>query len=199
MKRVLSSCLALAAIALIAPRSAIAASLIINDTNPNETITFLLNDFEGGFILDGTLVQQGLNNLVSVTVAEVNAAGAPITHTFSADWITGGLVPNSGVIAFPELGIPPAQGVSDILTFTYTAGPLGGHLTGSFVSDPATLLQLPPGATVVAGESFVFNNGNITANAVSDVDAVPEPASLLLLGTGLVGAGLRWRKRRTVA
>jgi len=173
--------------------------LIINDTNPNETITFLLNDFEGGFILDGTQVQIGLNNPVSVTVPEVNAAGAPITHVFSADWITGGLVPGSGVIAFSEFGIPPAQGVSDILTFTYTAGPLGGHLTGSFVSDPATLLQLPPGATVVAGESFVFNNGNITANAVSDVDAVPEPASLLLLGTGLVGAGLRWRKRRTVA
>src|SRR5437879_1242455 len=100
MKRLISSCLAIAAIGLIAPRPAGAAFLSINDALPSESIAFSLNDFEGGFFLDGTEVQLGLNNPVTVTVAEVNAAGAPIIHTFSADWITAGLVPGSGVIAF---------------------------------------------------------------------------------------------------
>ena len=117
-------------------------------------------------------------------------------HVFSADWITGGLVPASAVIAFAEDGISPALGVSDILTFTYSAGPLGGHLVGSFVSDLETLLPLPAGATVVAeGTPFVLNNGNITASAISDI---PEPATLVLLGTALLGFGLHRRRRQAM-
>jgi len=197
MKRLLSSCLAIAAIAVVTPRPAVAAALFINDAVLGETIIFSLNDFEGGFTLDGTLVQQGLNNPASVTVAETTAAGAPIIHTFSAQWITSGLVPGTGVIAFAEPGIPPAQGVSDILTFTYSAGGLGGNLVGTFVSDAeGSLLALPPGATVVQeGTPFVFNNGNITASALSDIEQVPEPATLALIGLGLAGLGFSRRRK----
>jgi len=200
MKLLLLSCLAIAAIALITPRPAVAAALNINDALLSENIAFGLNDFEGGFILDGTQVQIGLNNPVTITVPEVNTAGAPIIHTFSADWITSALVPSTGVIAFAEAGVPPAQGVSDILTFTYTAGSLGGHLTGTFESDvDPGHLPLPAGATVVQGESFVFNNGNISASATSDVEVVPEPATFALFGTALVGFGfLRLRSRGNV-
>jgi hypothetical protein len=199
MKGVVLTCLAIGAIGLVAPQPVGAAAISINDAL-NESIIFSLNDFEGGFILDGVLVQRGRNNPVSVTVSEVNGAGTPIVHTFSADWITSGLVPQSMVVAFPEAGVPPAEGVSDILTFTYSIGPLGGHLTGSFVSDAeGSLLPLPPGATLASGESFVFNNGNITASATSDVEVVPEPTSLLLLGTGFVGVGYSIRKRRSAS
>jgi hypothetical protein len=184
MNRLIPTCLAVAAIALIAPRPAGAAALDINDTGPDPNIVFSMNDFEivfsmndfeGGFSIDGVQRQIGLNSPASFTVSEGTAATGPIVHSFSGDWITGGLVPSSGTIAFAEDGIPASQGVSDILTFAYTPGPLGGHLTGTFESDvDPNLLPLPAGATVVSEATpFVFNNGNITADARSDV-AVPE-------------------------
>jgi len=187
-------------IALIAPKTAGAASLVIDDASVEGSIIFSMNDFEGGFFIDGVQRQIGLNNLQTFTVPESGALGA-ITHTFSGDWVTAGLVPTSGVIGFAEIGlIPSLQGLSDILTFAYTVSALGGHLTGTFASGDG--LPLPVGATVVSeGTPFAFNNGNITASAVSDVNVIPLPAALPLFATGLGVLGLLgWRrKRKTVS
>jgi hypothetical protein len=46
-----------------------------------------------------------------------------------------------------------------------------------------------------AGTNFRMDNLTLAPVAVADAAAVPEPASLLLLGTGLLAGVRRWRKR----
>jgi hypothetical protein len=120
MKRLVTTCFAVSAIALIAPNFANAGAISINDATTEGGIIFSANDFEGGISLDGTLLQSGLNNLQSRTVSE-GTAGAPITHTFSGTWLTpGGITASTQTIAFQEGSTPTSQGVSDILTLSFS-------------------------------------------------------------------------------
>src|SRR5215472_8062822 len=60
MNRLISTCLAVSAIALIAPRSAAAANLVIGDATLNSTITVTASQFDvtaftfGGTVVNGT-------------------------------------------------------------------------------------------------------------------------------------------------
>jgi hypothetical protein len=202
MKRLLATGLAISAVALFAPRPANAASLTINDALETG-ILFSVGQFDTGvgFVLDGTQILAPSLGTASALVSEGTPATGPITHTFMGQFLTAGAfaAPTSGVIAFLEVG----GGISDILTFSYTGGggtpgAFGvGTLTGSFVSDlEGGTLVAPPNATFVfEGAPVTFNNTNITASAISDAEAVPEPASLVLLGTGLLGV-LRYSRRK---
>jgi len=201
MNRLLASGLAIAAIALSALMPASAASLSIDDASIDGSITFNIGQFDAGigFVIDGTQIVEPSVGNTSAAVSE-GTAGDPITHTFSGQFITGGpLTLTSATIAFTE----PGGGISDILTYAYTGGGFGevATLTGTFVSDVESggSLVAPEGAILVSeGTPFDFSNTNISASAVSDVEAVPvpEPASFMLLRAGLLGFGFLRHSRK---
>src|SRR4051794_17778963 len=108
MNRLIATGLAISVIGLVAPRTANAASLTIDDVSVEGSIIFSVGQFDRGvgFVLDGTtLMAAGLGS-ASATVSEGTAASGPITHTFTGQFLTGAnlSLPTSGTIAFVEAG-----------------------------------------------------------------------------------------------
>ena len=101
---------------------------------------------------------------------------------------------NVGIVGFSRAGVGGADLFDgpnipawDMLT---SLGPIAG--TG-------TLLQWGNAPVVTSGGTLVFNNGSSAATFTATVgpqSTVPEPATLLLLGSGLVATSLRQRLKK---
>jgi len=172
-----------------------AAYLNITDSGPDPFINVLGGDFEFGLTVNGTSTS-GLGNSLNVNIDEANVV------SFSGSWIDHGLTPTAtNTVYFIEPGSPPTSLLaSDILSYSTSSSGGLGHINGTFQSDVTGDLGPIPAGAVTFDETlgaYGFSQPFLSAFAVSDGVDTPEPATLTMLGLGIVGLlGIARRRRK---
>ena len=169
-----------------------AAFIAIDDTDV-DNITISAGDFEGGFTVNGNLLTAGLGNSATITLADSG-------YVFFGSWNDLSVATGTTQLLFALPGNP--TDVTSGVDLTATTDGFVGTVTGGFGGytgvpyfpsvDPTTLQDGHNESTV----GFAFLSVSFTSEPVA---AVPEPATLVIWGLGMLGTAVAARRRKLIA
>lgn len=153
-----------------------------NSVNGTTTITF-----NGTTNPVNTPAGTSFGDLVVTTTVPANLIGPAIAGTFTLNFFQVSPAGSASLVGTLGGSIGFNTGIAT-LTFTTTSVNIGGFV---YTVNPSYTIALP--VTGVGGGAGV---GTTTIQGTVTGSSIPEPATMVLLGTGIAGLAARLRKRR---